>query len=70
MDRKPPSSREVPLTVAAGAVAAVFVAGLLTDAKATSAGVWISAAPLAWLLSGMFALFGPPWRRRSGPRAP
>jgi ABC-2 type transport system permease protein len=48
----------IALTVAAGAVAAVFVAGLLTDAPATSAGVWISAALLAWLLSGMFALFG------------
>lgn len=48
----------IALTAAAGAVAAVFVAGLLTDARATSAGVWISAALLAWLLSGMFALFG------------
>jgi ABC-2 type transport system permease protein len=48
----------IALTVAAGAVAAVFVAGLLTDARATSAGVWIGAALLAWLLSGMFALFG------------
>jgi ABC-2 type transport system permease protein len=48
----------IALTVAAGAVAAVFVAGLLTDAQATSAGVWISAALLAWLLSAIFALFG------------
>ncbi len=48
----------IALTVAAGAVAAVLVAGLLTDAQATSAGSWIGAALLAWLLSGMFALFG------------
>jgi ABC-2 type transport system permease protein len=48
----------IALTVAAGAVAAVFVAGLVTDAQATSAGVWIGAGLLAWLLSGMFALFG------------
>ena len=48
----------IALMVAAGAVAAVFVAGLLTDARATSAGIWIGAGLLAWLLSGLFALFG------------
>ena len=48
----------IALIVAAGAVAAVFVAGLLTDAQATSTSIWISAAILAWLLSGIFALFG------------
>lgn len=48
----------VALLVAAGAVIAVFVAGILTGAEAVSAGVWLRSGLLAWLLSGVFALFG------------
>ena len=48
----------VALTVAAGGVLAVFLAGILTGARATSAGVWVTSGLLAWLLSGIFALFG------------
>ena len=46
------------LTVAAAAVVAVFVAGLLTGARAESVGVWIGTGVLAWLGSALFALFG------------
>lgn len=48
----------VALTVSAAAVAAVFVAGLLTGAEATSLGVWLSSALAAWLGSALFALYG------------
>lgn len=48
----------VALTVAGGAVAAVFVAGLLTGARADSPGIWIASAIIAWLGSGLFALLG------------
>jgi len=48
----------VALTVAAAAVVAVFVAGLLTGARAESVGVWLGSAVLAWLGSALFAVFG------------
>ncbi|QAY71231.1 ABC transporter permease [Xylanimonas protaetiae] len=48
----------VALTVSAAAVAAVFLAGLLTGAEATSAGVWLLSALVAWLGSALFALYG------------
>ncbi|ACZ30924.1 ABC-2 type transporter [Xylanimonas cellulosilytica DSM 15894] len=48
----------VALGVSAAAVAAVFLAGLVTGAEATSAGVWLSTALIAWLGSALFALYG------------
>ncbi len=48
----------VALTVAAAAVAAVMVTGALTGARAESWAVWAGSFVLAWLGSGLFALYG------------
>lgn len=48
----------VAMIVSAAAVAAVFLAGLLTGAEADSAAVWIGCAVIAWVGSGLFALYG------------
>ncbi|QAY62839.1 ABC transporter permease [Xylanimonas allomyrinae] len=48
----------VALTVAAGAVAAVFVAGMLTGARADAGWIWVATFVIAWLGSALFALFG------------
>ena len=48
----------VGLTVAFGAVAAVFVAGLATGAKADPGWRWVATFAIAWLGSSLFALYG------------
>ena len=48
----------VALTVAGGAVAAVFIAGVFTGAEADSVWIWISTALVAWLGASIFALLG------------
>jgi ABC-2 type transport system permease protein len=48
----------VALTVAAAAVAAVFIAGALTGAEAESPLIWIVTALIAWLGASIFALLG------------
>ncbi|MCL1871360.1 MAG: ABC transporter permease [Promicromonosporaceae bacterium] len=48
----------VALVVAAGGVAAVFLAGVLTGARAERWWIWLVTGVIAWLLSGIFALYG------------
>ncbi len=48
----------VSLVVAAGGVAAVFLAGVCTGARADSWTTWLYTGLIAWLLSAIFALYG------------
>ncbi len=48
----------VGLTVAFGAVGAVFVAGLANGARAESTWRWVATFAIAWLGSTLFALYG------------
>lgn len=48
----------VALIIAAGGVTAVFVAGMLTGARADTPAVWVATFLLTWLGSALFALYG------------
>ncbi|WP_425956972.1 ABC transporter permease [Xylanimonas sp. McL0601] len=48
----------VALTIAAGAVAAVFLTGTLTGARADEGWIWAATYALAWIGSALFALYG------------